>query len=412
MSLLKLPATLREWRALEDSVPIWTSLAPFFAQQGYRLFVPLGSAHTAPPGCCPHRAPDDWHHWPPLERTNNAIPHSAFRPTSPVNFAARSMDDKDVIIRLVQLAGDGAEFLDILRFLSSPAAHVPANRTVPMLSEIQKDNMVFGVFPFMSPGGLTNKWCETTRELLDGLEQVFDTFNFLHDNLIAHRDFSLSEVFLNYGSARQYPPDESWFYPQLPGPFRKLFDAQYFINDFELSVHYSPSSDPTSRRVVGHPTARYGHSIDTYGKALPPEALLDEPYCPFRADIFQLGQEILYEFGYVTTLPGLVPLAERMTAADPAQRPSIAEALASLREIGASTPESLLNEMPKDAHMRYAWSLEEIEQRTLELDMEYNATLMEPSSPVPREATLIPEKAVAAGLALPSFTLDQAVLPP
>ncbi|KZV89226.1 hypothetical protein EXIGLDRAFT_771940 [Exidia glandulosa HHB12029] len=250
-----------------------------------------------------------------------------------------------------------------------------------MIAEVHKDDMVFGVFPFMSPSGLTRRWFETTRELLDGLEQTFD---FLHDILIAHRDFSFAEVFLNFGSAQACVPDKS-FFPPRPRSFRKFFDAQYFINDFELSVQYSPSSDPASRRVVGHPSARYGDDIEIYGKALAPEARLDEPYCPFKADVYQLGQEILLTFGRVTTLPGLVPLAERMASTDPSLRPSIAEALVTLCGIRLSTSDTLLDEMPRDAHGEYGW-----DEQTDGFDS---------AGPTTLEATFSPDTAVVVGLA-------------
>lgn len=74
-----------------------------------------------------------------------------------------------------------------------------------------------------------------------------------------------------------------------PAPFRAHFPIRYRINDFELAVQFDPASDPAARLVVGIPPARYGQDDQTYHKDLPPEALDEQPYCPFNADVFQVG---------------------------------------------------------------------------------------------------------------------------
>jgi hypothetical protein len=69
-------------------------------------------------------------------------------------------------------------------------------------------------------------------------------------------------------------------------PFRSYFPVRYYLNDFELAVCFEPQSEPSARRVVGFPTKNLRGK---YGRDAAPEFLTDEPYCPFRADVWQLG---------------------------------------------------------------------------------------------------------------------------
>lgn len=130
-------------------------------------------------------------------------------------------------------------------------------------------------------------------------------FAFLHASLIAHRvryrpgfvargfrrsfllqDFARGEILANSAGG---PYVERGYAGPRPAPYRSHFPIWYWINDFELSVQFDPDSDPATRLVTGIPPARYGQDDQTYNKDLPPEALDDQPYCPFKADVFQVG---------------------------------------------------------------------------------------------------------------------------
>jgi hypothetical protein len=100
------------------------------------------------------------------------------------------------------------------------------------------------------------------------------------------QDFGSGEVLMNFARGR-WANDAGG--PQ-PHPFRSLFPVHYWLNDFELSVQFPSTSDPSTRLVRGIPTSIYG--IDDgqqYLKQIAPEALEAEPYCPFGADVFQVG---------------------------------------------------------------------------------------------------------------------------
>ena len=79
------------------------------------------------------------------------------------------------------------------------------------------------------------------------------------------------------------------------GPFRSLFPVRYYINDFELAATFEPDSEPSSRSVTGLPTT--GVRTGEYGRKPAPEMLSGAPYCPFRADIWQLGTMFKSSFG-------------------------------------------------------------------------------------------------------------------
>jgi hypothetical protein len=78
-------------------------------------------------------------------------------------------------------------------------------------------------------------------------------------------------------------------------PFRSLFPVRYYLNDFEFAVTFEPDSEPSSRTVTGLPIT--GIRTGEYGRKPAPEMLSGAPYCPFRADIWQLGTMFKLTFG-------------------------------------------------------------------------------------------------------------------
>lgn len=75
----------------------------------------------------------------------------------------------------------------------------------------------------------------------------------------------------------------------MPEPFRSHFPVRYYLNDFELGFSFDENSDPSSRLITGLPLTVSGRA-GPYGRPTAPEMLKpDVPYCPFRADVWQLG---------------------------------------------------------------------------------------------------------------------------
>jgi hypothetical protein len=136
------------------------------------------------------------------------------------------------------------------------------------------------------------------------------------------------------------------------GPFRSLFPVRYYINDFEFAVTFEPDSEPSSRTVTGLPIT--GIRIGEYGRKRAPEMLSEAPYCPFRADIWQLGTMFNWRFGVCVMShvfsfsqlnsfqhlrhlsEPLVDLFDIMCSEDPSSRPSASEALDCVRRLVVS----------------------------------------------------------------------------
>lgn len=71
--------------------------------------------------------------------------------------------------------------------------------------------------------------------------------------------------------------------------WRKSFDLCYWITDFEFAIQFDADSEPSTRLVKGVPITQLGLGAQDYRKELAPEALGDEPYCPFKSDVYQVG---------------------------------------------------------------------------------------------------------------------------
>jgi hypothetical protein len=84
-----------------------------------------------------------------------------------------------------------------------------------------------------------------------------------------------------FGGANRVPSEAT-------SKFREYFPVRYYITDFELAVVFDYDSDPVSRVVRGYPFQAAGR-VGEYGRDVAPQFRKDEPYCPFRTDIWQLG---------------------------------------------------------------------------------------------------------------------------
>ena len=152
------------------------------------------------------------------------------------------------------------------------------------------------------------------------------------------------------------------------GPFRSYFPVRYYINDFELAATFDPDSEPSSRVVTGLPTT--GIRAGEYGREPAPEMLTGSPYCPFRADVWQLGTMFKWTFGvcvvshasfvFATCLTSqhlghlsqsLMELFDVMRSEDPSSRPLASVALERVRQLVVSQ-ETLSSEVPKRTMIR------------------------------------------------------------
>jgi serine/threonine protein kinase len=132
-------------------------------------------------------------------------------------------------------------------------------------------------------------------------------------------------------------------------PLRSRMNFRYYLIDFEFAAVYETDSPADDRLVAGLPV-RAGQRQGQYGRVPAPEMLTGERYCPFAADVFQLGV-LLDESSGVSAAapllersllrpqhlgqlsPRLVDLVKRMRSPLPADRPSAAAAVEEIKAL-------------------------------------------------------------------------------
>jgi len=175
------------------------------------------------------------------------------------------------------------------------------------------------------------------------------------------QDLDIDNILLNFaGGASRHIGEGVQDTEQLT-PFRCYFPVRYYINDFELAVCYEPDSDPSTRVVSGLPTE--GILTGEYGRPPAPEMLTGAPYCPFKADVWQLGRMftvrsavgepsifliiyhlLIFDSQHVDVLPEAIrQLFSEMASDIPTQRPTATDALQRLRKLKIDTPQSVLD---------------------------------------------------------------------
>lgn len=175
------------------------------------------------------------------------------------------------------------------------------------------------------------------------------------------------------GGQRQAP--ESFVGTEPVTPFRSYFPVRYYLNDFEFAVTFDPRSDPASRVVKGFPID--GIREGKYGRDKVPEMKSGLPYCPFRADIWQLGLMFFMKMGartwnsrllyaptngaFIQHLGHLsrsfVDLLTLMCSLEPQDRPTASVALARIRSIRSDLSPEILSakgsDLPQFLNLRY-----------------------------------------------------------
>ncbi|KZW04407.1 hypothetical protein EXIGLDRAFT_828279 [Exidia glandulosa HHB12029] len=321
---------------IDDSHPrttVWHLFESFFGAHGLQLWDvhPTRLWTTVPPDTRP-RAPDAFFYRFEAEIDKN-YPFTVITPTL---CAARTVDGRDVVIRIVCIGEEGLNHLEALRRLATGnIASVIGNHTIPVLQWLTLEHITFAVHPYLSSTDPTNLYFyENTGDLLRHLLQMLEAVEFCHSRLVAHRDVFEQNFLCNFGgragpwSADAPPPG------QPIRPFRSLFPFMLYLIDFEWAVCFDPGSDPATHLVKGRPinVETYGIPV-VYDRPVAPEMDSQELHNPFVADVWQLGT---YFKGVAKSnrMPGAaLEMIERMTATLPADRPTAHSALLSMRTI-------------------------------------------------------------------------------
>ncbi|KAJ7680932.1 hypothetical protein DFH06DRAFT_1278703 [Mycena polygramma] len=233
--------------------------------------------------------------------------------------ATRIRDGADVCLKLIEMD---------LR----PFEYRPRNHCVPILEALQipeDDTLVIVVMPLLRK--YSQPRFDTFDEAVDFFGQVFEGLKFMHDNNIAHRDCTGTNIMTD--GSKMYPHG---FHPQHPKRARDFYSGRakfytrtqrppkYYFIDFGLSHRYETRKPPPLEAPIlggdkSVPEFRFAED------GSPPD-----PCDPFPTDVYYLGNMIRTDFiegeGRRPKLYGfefMKPLVDAMVAEDPAKRPTI-----------------------------------------------------------------------------------------
>ncbi|KAJ3995506.1 hypothetical protein F5050DRAFT_1903411 [Lentinula boryana] len=292
---------------------LWSKYRQFFQSRGYTLWIVGRGYNHQPPNDNP-RAPDGY----------------SYENEDPIDvtwYWTRTTDNRDVLIVLPSDGVVGENCIEVLRTMATGKnAGIDRNHTLPLLHEIHHENLVFGVFPLVG-SSFAPAWFSNIAHALESMSQIMEGVAFLHDHLVVHRDLFLS----NFLSSRR---DGSWD----PEQKQDFLRPRYYIIDFEWAVQFSPDSEPASRTVTGPPLP-----WDIYRRPPPPEMRSELPYCPFKADVWQVGKSFMGCIVHIEhVVPDVLKLFRQMSADSAEDRPSAREAVTQLNKIRNELPTDIL----------------------------------------------------------------------
>ncbi|KDR67953.1 hypothetical protein GALMADRAFT_146693 [Galerina marginata CBS 339.88] len=245
--------------------------------------------------------------------------------------AARARDNRDVVIVLLSDGVTGVNAVEALQLVASGVAlAIDRNHALPVLQFLRHDKFTFGVFPLVGSYS-TLPWFNYMEEALEFMCQILEGVAFLHDHRVAHRDLFTSNFLTSRRNGRVDP--------EVVHEANQLVRWRYYIIDFEWAVHFSPDSDPAECTVIGPPSP-----WSLYARPSPPEMRSNLAYCPFKADVWQLGSTFLRCFRHLEGIPEIVNLLQLMRADHPGTRPTARNAVERLNSLRGELPSSILRQ--------------------------------------------------------------------
>ncbi|KAI0371382.1 hypothetical protein BV20DRAFT_965597 [Pilatotrama ljubarskyi] len=303
----------------EQCDPIWHVLQDYLKARGYLIWHTRGDyGYMRPPenteSTCNGFAFAPIHRgW--LNGSRIAKLYSFFSPNS-LNRAARSVDGRDVVIRVISVGSEGRSQLEILKYVSrGPVSQATPNHAIPLFDLFELEDVVLGVFPRVGFNlfDAYNSWAENSvGDIVDMIMQCLEALGFLHLLGIAHRD-AFKDNFL-----------VQWFPESMVPNQLTIARPRIFLNDFETAVRFAEDVPLTARTCVGLPLCATFPTPDRYFRNCAPELLLDEPYDPFKLDVWQVGDSLR---DLRTTIPEIDAVLCAMTEDDPETRVSAVVAL-------------------------------------------------------------------------------------
>ncbi|KAI0643711.1 hypothetical protein C8Q79DRAFT_1120662 [Trametes meyenii] len=249
--------------------------------------------------------------------------------------AIRKADNSLVCIKKVLT---NSEELRLSTYLSSKNLRgLINNHCVPVLEVLQHpDDSAASLLPVMpSLRPLNSPAFETVEDVVECGEQILEGLVFLHQYDIAQRDRAFKNIMLDAKALyprgfdpvlRDWGPDTSSLAPVLS---RAGALVKYYFMDFGISTKFAPeTTDKTVRGKKG---------LD---KTVP-ELSDDVGYCPFKVDVYILGNLFRQRFINMyqnVPISKLESLVRTMTETDPAARPDAEECLRQWKALRKSTP--------------------------------------------------------------------------
>ncbi|KAH9474569.1 hypothetical protein JR316_0013031 [Psilocybe cubensis] len=320
----KLPKDLETWKFLnfEKYVEVWDELRPLLEQHNFLLWrTTLGQQlweYDLPPQgdnffyLTSHSTPNkSWVRW----RRFGVM-------TACLNHAARMNGIRDVVLRVVALSGEGQTHLRIIKRLASPPDQLlSSNHILPILYEIYFQDIVIIAVPkliFDLREVLRYTESNSVEDALYMVLQAFEATAYLHQNLIAHRDLYLPNFMVE------------WM-PESLTQRTTVARPRVYMIDFETAVEFPADSLESDRMCTS-----FHRDLDQFGRYIAPELRTKEPYCPFKLDMWQLGNDL--RITLLTGLDEVDRLCQALCEPNPPDRMTADTALKTLDEFLRKTP--------------------------------------------------------------------------
>ncbi|RDX46982.1 hypothetical protein OH76DRAFT_1485034 [Lentinus brumalis] len=179
-----------------------------------------------------------------------------FQHSNPLCWAARAADGRDVVIRVLAIGSHGRKHVEILKLFSrNHYSVIDRNHAIPVFELLDYQDVTFAILlkalDFIHYVGVAHIVCQL---------RTFSQYRPLYAALDAFKDKFLVK-----------------FWPEsLENNRTAITRPRVYLSDFETAVCVGlPSGDP--------------FSLENYGKPKPPELMPEQPYDPFKLDVWQLA---------------------------------------------------------------------------------------------------------------------------
>ncbi|KAJ6602693.1 kinase-like domain-containing protein [Mycena vulgaris] len=301
---------------LEEAELFWVASQPLLLAQGYQLR--------------PRYRPDWIPSW-----TLKTNPRQEYEDNLSLELnylvldATRIRDGKKVALKRVP--SQGPELAIIKHLAGASGRSDSRNRTIPLLDVIPLPDTPwsFIVMPYCREFDYPPFHCG--NEFVDAMSRFLEGLQFMHDHNIVHFDIAPQNMVMD--ESRVIPKGSHLCNDRTHTGFFGFFSwenrctvspVDYYYIDFGLSMYFPDGKD----------TALYQGTLRTFLTI--PELSETTPYNPFKVDIFQLGLTMRKLIDAYPDLEDFRPVADNMTATNPNDRPTPADALQHLRNIAVA----------------------------------------------------------------------------